>query len=68
MNIVFIAQWLFVANFEILHCSDVLARRQKLFRPESISCKQFFFTAKIIMASYFNYVIATLRALFAWRS
>ena len=27
MNITCIAQWLFEANFEFLHCSDAFARR-----------------------------------------
>ena len=36
MNIIFIAQWLFSGNSEILHCSDVFERRQKLHKPENI--------------------------------
>ena len=36
MNIIFIAQWLFGGNSEILHCCDVFANSQKLFKPESI--------------------------------
>ena len=39
MNIVYIAQWLFGGNSEILHCSDVSARRQKLCKPQNILCK-----------------------------
>ena len=50
MNIIFIAKWLFGGNSEILHYSNVFARRQKLFKPESI-CKQIsvniFFIVKI---------------------
>ena len=34
MNIIFIAQWLFGGNSKILHCSDVFARREKLYKPE----------------------------------
>ena len=36
MNIIFIAQWLFGGNSEILHCSDVFAHRMKLCKPENI--------------------------------
>ena len=47
MNIIFIAQWLFGGNSEILHCSNVFARRQKLCKPENIfkqTCVNFFTT------------------------
>ena len=36
MTIIFVAQWLFGANFEILHCSDVFVCRQELCKAESI--------------------------------
>ena len=36
MNIIYIAQWLFGSNPEILHCSDVFANRQKLCYLDSI--------------------------------
>ena len=36
LNIIFIAQWLSDGNSEILHASDVVARRNKLCKPESI--------------------------------
>ena len=36
MNIICIAQWLFVGDSEILHFSDIFARHQKLCKPESI--------------------------------
>ena len=35
MNILFIAQWLFGGNSEVLHCPDGLTRRQKLFKQEN---------------------------------
>ena len=49
MNITFIAQWLSGGNSEILHGSDVFARRHKLYKPESIfkQTRVNFFTAKI---------------------
>ena len=55
------------ANFEILHCSKVFARCQKLFEPESIFMQTHvnFFTAKN-MTSFLNYVTATQRVLFVW--
>ena len=34
MNFICIPQWLFEANFEILHCSGAFARRHKHFKPE----------------------------------
>ena len=36
MNNIYIAQWLIGSTSDILHCSDVFARRQKLFKQESI--------------------------------
>ena len=36
MNIIFIAQWLFSGKSESLYCSDVVASRQKLFKPDNI--------------------------------
>ena len=36
MNIILLTQWLFSAYFDILHCSDVFPRRQKLCKPETI--------------------------------
>ena len=56
-------------NSEILYCSDVFERRQKLYLPENIfkqTCVNFFHLAN--MTSFLNYVTATLRTLFAWRS
>ena len=35
MNIIFITQWLLGDYSDILHCSDLFARRQKLCYPES---------------------------------
>ena len=66
--IIFIAQWLFGGNSEILHCSDVFERRQKLCKPENIFKQtrvNFFYREN--MTSFLNYVTATLRTLFAWR-
>ena len=68
MNIIFIAQWLFGGNSEMLPCSNVFARRQKLYKPENIFKQtrvNFFYREN--MTSFLNYVTATLRALFAWR-
>ena len=68
LDIVFIPQWLFDGNSEILHYSDVFASRQNLCKPQSIfkqtrvNC---FYREN--MTSFLNYVTATLRALFAWR-
>ena len=49
MNIIFIGQWLYGDNSEIFHCSDVFARRQKLYKQENFSSKHMlaYFTAKI---------------------
>ena len=68
MNIIYIVQWLFGGNSEIVHYSDVFARRQKLFKPESIFKQtrvNIFYREN--MTSFLKYVTATLRALFAWR-
>ena len=49
INIIFIAKWLYGADFQILHCSGAFGRRQKTFKPEN-TFKQThvnFFTAKI---------------------
>ena len=64
---IYIEQRLFVANFEILHCSNVFARRHNIFKPESIfkQTRQFFYRENT--TSFINYVTATLRALIAWR-
>ena len=35
MNIICNAQWLYGANFEILHCTDVFSERQKLLKQGS---------------------------------
>ena len=69
MNIICIAQWLFVGDSEILHFSDIFARHQKLCKPESIfkqSYVNFFYYEN--MTSFLNYVKTMLRALFAWHS
>ena len=49
MNIIYVAQLLFVDYSEILHYSYVFVRHQKLFKPESIfrSTRVNIFTAKI---------------------
>ena len=68
MNIIFITQWLFGGNSESLHCSNVFASHQKLFKPENIfeqTRVNFFYREN--MTSFLNYVTATLRALFVWR-
>ena len=68
INIKFIAQWLAGGHSEILHRSDVNARRQKLCKPEN-NFKQtrvYFFYRKI-WRHFSKYVTTTLRALFAWR-
>ena len=68
MNIICNAQWLYGANFEIIHRSDAFSRCKNLFKHES-TFKQarvdFFYREN--MTSFLNYVTATLRALFAWR-
>ena len=67
MNIICIAQWWFCGNSEILHCSDVFARCQKLCKPETIfkkTCVNIFYSKN--MTPFLNYVTATLRDLFAW--
>ena len=64
MNLLFIAQWLFGGNSETLHCSDVLAHCQILWRPQSIFKQthvNFFYCKN--MTSFLNYVTATQRAL-----
>ena len=68
INIIFIAQWLFGGNSEILQCSDVFAGIQKLCIQKAISSKHVspFFYCKN-MTSFLNYVSTTLRALFAWQ-
>ena len=64
MNIIFIAQWLFSGNFEILHCSDVFARRQQLCKPKRIfKLTRVNFLYRENMTSFLNYVTTTLRAL-----
>ena len=68
MNIICIAQWLFDAKSEILHCSSAFARRHKHCKPEALSCKNvsiIFYREN--MTSFLNYVTATLRTLYAWR-
>ena len=68
IKIISIAQWLSGGNSEILHGSDVFARRQILCKPESIFKQtrvNFFYREN--MTSFLNYVTAMLRALFAWR-
>ena len=49
MNIICIEQWLFDANFEILHCSGAFARRYKHSNPECsfMQTCRLFFIAKI---------------------
>ena len=49
INIIFIAQWLFGGNSEILHDSDVVARHPKLWNPENFfkQIRVYLFTAKI---------------------
>ena len=67
-NIIFITQWLLGGNSESLNCSDVFARRQKLFKLENIFAHtrvNFFYREN--MTSFLNYVTTTLIALFAWR-
>ena len=69
MNIIYIAQYLSGADFEILHCSRPFAQRHKLFKPRNTSKQtrvEIFYREN--MTSFLNYVTATLRALFAWRS
>ena len=63
MHIIFIAQWLFGGNSEILHRCDVFERRQKLCKPDSI-LKQTRVTVfyRENMTSFLNYATATLRA------
>ena len=67
MNIIYISQWMFGDNSKILCYSNVFARRQKRFNPESIFKQT---RIKIVyrenMTSFLNYIKATLRALFAW--
>ena len=69
MNIIYIAQWLFGGNSQILHYlySDALAHRQKVFKPESIFKQTRVNIFLPQMASFLNYVTATLWASFAWR-
>ena len=68
MNIIFIVQWLFHGNSEILHCSNVFAHHQKLCKPENIFKQtRVNFCYRKNMTSFLNYVTATLRALFVWR-
>ena len=66
MNGIYIANWLFGGNSEIY---TALAHRQKLFKPESIFKQT---RVNILyrknMASFLNYVTATLWAPFAWRA
>ena len=67
MNTIFITQWLFCGNSEILHRSDVFAHRQKLCKLESIyeqTRVNFLYCEN--MTSILNFVTATLRALFEW--
>ena len=50
MNITYVAQWLFDANFDILHSSGAFARRHKHCKPECSFMQtrvDYFFTAKI---------------------
>ena len=69
INIIFIAQWLSGGNSEMVHSSDVSARLHKLCKPESIFKQtRVNFLYRESMTSFLDYVTATLRALFAWRS
>ena len=63
MIIIFIAQWLFGGNSEILHASDVFEHRHKLCKPESIFKQTRVNLYRENMTSFLNYITATLRAL-----
>ena len=68
MNIICIAQWLFEANLEILHCSGAFAWRHKHCKRECSFMKTHvdnFYHEN--MTSILNYITATLRTLYAWR-
>ena len=65
---IFTAQWVSVGYSEILHDSNIFARRHKLCKPESIFKQtrvNFFYREN--MTSFLNYITATLRALFVCR-
>ena len=66
MNIICVTHCLCGAILKSLHSSDVLARREKRSKTESLfqanTCLIFY---REIMTSFINYVTATLRALFA---
>ena len=67
MNNIFIAQWLFVGNSEILHCSHVLHVTRNFVNQKTFSSKH---VSTFLPQKYdgiLNHVTATLRAFFAWR-
>ena len=67
MNIICIAQWLFEANSEVLHCSDAFARHHKHCKPQCSFMQthvDYFYCEN--MTSFLNYVTDTLRTLYAW--
>ena len=65
MNIICNAQWLYGANFEILHCSEAFSWRKTLFKQENFKQTRVDFFYRENMTSFLNNVTATLRALFA---
>ena len=65
MNIIFIAQWLFCGNSEILHFSDFLHAIRNFVGQKAFSSKRVNFFYRENVTSFLNYVTATL---FAWHS
>ena len=66
MKIIFIAQWLLGADFEILHCYGALAQSHKLFKLESTFKQTCVDSLPWKKASFLNYITATLGVFFAW--
>ena len=63
INIIFIAKWLYGAEFQILHCS--VWTMLKTFKPENtFKQTRVKFVYRENMTSFLNYVTSTLRVLF----